>query len=110
MVNMKNRRNYTPEFKTKVVLELIAETATLNEIAAKYDISPVVLSRWKKAFLERASDVFKKGPSEAEKELEESKEHIAELERKIGQLTYEVDWMKKKSAQLLGSNPKKGTR
>lgn len=110
MVNMKNRRNYTPEFKTKVVLELIAETATLNEIAAKYDISPVVLSRWKKEFLERASDVFKKGPSEAEKELEESKEHIAELERKIGQLTYEVDWMKKKSAQLLGSNPKKGTR
>lgn len=107
---MKNRRNYTPEFKTKVVLELIAETATLNEIAAKYDISPVVLSRWKKEFLERASDVFKKGPSEAEKELEESKEHIAELERKIGQLTYEVDWMKKKSAQLLGSNPKKGTR
>ena len=107
---MKNRRNHTPEFKTKVVLELIAETATLNEIAAKYDISPVVLSRWKKEFLERASDVFKKGPSEAEKELEESKEHIAELERKIGQLTYEVDWMKKKSAQLLGSNPKKGTR
>lgn len=107
---MKNRRNHTPEFKTKIVLELIAETATLNEIAAKYDISPVVLSRWKKEFLERASEVFKKGPSEAEKELEESKEHIAELERKVGQLTYEVDWMKKKSAQLLGSNPKKGSR
>jgi transposase-like protein len=42
MENMKNRRNHTAEFKTKVVLELIAEIATLNEIAAKYDISPVV--------------------------------------------------------------------
>lgn len=107
---MKNRRNHTPEFKTKIVLEILAESATINELAAKYDISPVVLSRWKKEFLERASEAFKKGSSEAEKELEESKEHIAELERKIGQLTYEVDWMKKKSAQLLGSNPKKGTR
>lgn len=110
METMKNRRNHTPEFKTKIVLEIIAETATINELAVKYDISPAVLSRWKKEFLERAAEAFKKGPSEAEKELEESKEHIAELERKIGQLTYEVDWMKKKSAQLLGSNPKKGSR
>ena len=42
--------------------------------------------------MERASEVFKKGPSDAEKELEQSKEHVAELERKVGQLTYEVDW------------------
>lgn len=39
-------------------------------------ISTVVLSRWKKEFLEWASEVYKKGPSESEKELEQSKEHI----------------------------------
>ena len=106
----KKRTNYTPEFKAKIVLEILAETFTINEIAAKYDISPVVLSRWKKEFLERASEVFKKGPSESEKELEESKEHISELERKVGQLTYEVDWLKKKSDELLGPNWKKKSR
>ena len=107
---MKARNNYSPEFKAKVVLEILSEEETVNQIAAKYEISPVVLSRWKKEFLERASEVFKKGPSEADKELELSKEHIAELERKVSQLTYEVDWLKKKSAQILGPDWKKKVR
>lgn len=107
---MKARNKYAPEFKARVVLEILAETETINQIAARYEISPVVLSRWKKEFLERASEVFKKGPSESEKELEQSKEHIAELERKVGQLTYEVDWLKKKSTQILGSDWKKKMR
>jgi putative transposase len=104
------RNNYTPEFKAKVVLEILSEVETVNQIAAKYAISPVVISRWKKEFLERASEVFKKGPSEAEKELEISKEHIAELERKVGQLTYEVGWLEKKSTQILGPDWKKKMR
>jgi transposase-like protein len=93
--------------KVKVVLEILSEESTVNQIAAQYGISPVILSRWKKEFLERASEVFKKGPSESEKELEQSKEHIAELERKVGQLTYEVDWLKKKSTEILGPGWKK---
>ncbi len=92
---MSKRNHYTPEFKTKVVLEVLQEEATLNEIAARYDVSPVMLSCWKSEFLERAADVFKKGPTEAEKELVVEKERLAALERKVGQLTYEVDWPKK---------------
>lgn len=107
---MKKRTHHTPEFKAKIVLEILSEQSTMNEIAARYGLSPVLLSRWKKEFLERASEVFKKGPSEAEKDLESSKEHVSELERKVGQLTYEVDWLKKKSEQLLGPDWKKKTR
>lgn len=107
---MNKRNHYTAEYKSKVVLEILSEQSTINEIAAKYSISPVVLSRWKKEFVERASEVFKKGPSENEKELEISKDHIAELERKVGQLTYEVDWMKKKSEQILGPGWEKKSR
>lgn len=44
--------------------------------------------------------MFKKGPSEAEKELKKEQQHVAELERKVGQLTYEVDWLKKKSGEI----------
>jgi transposase-like protein len=104
---MRKRTNYTADMKVKVVLEILSEESTVNQIAAKYGISPVILSRWKKEFLERASEVFKKGPSQSEKELEQSKEHIAELERKVGQLTYEVDWLKKKSTEILGPGWKK---
>jgi len=39
--------------------------------------------------------VFKKGPSDIELDLIEKEEHIAELVRKVGQLTIEVDWIKK---------------
>jgi putative transposase len=81
---------------------VLREEATVNEIAAKYGISPVMISRWKQEFLERTPEVFKKGASDAEKELEIKQQHVAELERKIGQLTYEVDWLKKKSEQILG--------
>ena len=107
---MKKRMNYSPEFKAKIVLEILSEESTINQIAAKHGVSPIVLSRWKKEFMERASEVFKKGPSESEKELDQSKEHIAELERKVGQLTYEVDWLKKKSTEILGPNWKKKSR
>lgn len=99
---MNKRNHYSAEYKTKVVLEVLREEATLNEIAAKYGINPVMISRWKQEFLERAPEAFKKRTSDAEKELEKEQRRVAELERKVGQLTYEVDWLKKKSEQILG--------
>ncbi len=98
---MNKRNQYTAEFKTKVVIELLREEGTLNEIAARYGINPVMLGRWKVEFLERAHEVFRRGPSATEKELESEKERTAQLERKVGQLTYEVDWLKKKSDEIL---------
>lgn len=97
---MGKRNQYTAEFKAKVVIEVLREEGTVNEIAAKYGINPVMLTRWKAEFLERASGVFKKGTSDAEKQLEEEKQHVADLERKVGQLTYEVDWLKKKDEEI----------
>ena len=99
---MRKRNQYSAETKTKIVLEVLREETTVNEIATRYGINPVLISRWKAEFLERASDVFKKGPSVADKELAAEKERVANLERKVGQLTYEVDWLKKKSDEILG--------
>ena len=106
----KKRRNHTAEFKAQVVLELLREEKTVNELAAKHQVSPVLISRWKAEFMERAAEVFKKGPSEADKELEAKEEHIADLERKVGQLTVEVDWLKKKSTELLDRKRTPGNR
>ena len=43
----KNRRNFSPEFKTKLVIELLESGKTLNEIASKYDVLPKSLITWK---------------------------------------------------------------
>lgn len=94
---MEKRNRYTAEFKTKVVLEVLREEQTVNEIAGKYEISPVLLSRWKAEFLERASMVFGREKKAAEKMKRSYEEKQGELEKLVGQLTLEVKWLKKKS-------------
>ena len=94
---MEKRNRYTPEFKTKVVLEVLQEEQTVNEIALKYEISPVMISRWKAEFIERASMVFEKKTSEVDKMRKEYESKQEHLEKLVGQLTVEVDWLKKKS-------------
>ena len=60
------RTTRSPEFKTKVVLEALRENRTLNELAGKYDVSPIQISQWKNEFLNKASVVFT-GPKALER-------------------------------------------
>ena len=92
---MSRRKQHSSEVKLKVVLEALREEHTINEIAARYGIHPNMIGRWKQEFIEKAPEVFKRGMSDAEKDLREERAHVADLERKVGQLTYEVDWLKK---------------
>lgn len=78
-------------------MEVLREEQTMNEIAGKYEISPVMLSRWKAEFVERASMVFGRETKEAEKMKRNYKEKQEQLEKLVGQLTLEVSWLKKKS-------------
>ena len=45
--DMEKRRSFKPEEKAKIVIEVLKEERTLNEIAAEYEIHPNQLSRWK---------------------------------------------------------------
>jgi transposase len=76
---------------------VLREEQTVNEIARKYEVSPVMISRWKAEFMERASMVFEKKTSEADKMKKEYEIKQEHLEKLVGQLTVEVDWLKKKS-------------
>jgi putative transposase len=55
----KKRRNFSAEFKAKVVLELLEGDKTLNEIASKNDLLPRSVQQWKKQFLEN-SETYQK--------------------------------------------------
>ncbi|MCI2081851.1 MAG: hypothetical protein LKK08_02190 [Bacteroidales bacterium] len=56
---MKNtRRKYDAKFKTLVAIEAIKERETLNGLAIKYEVSPVMISRWKKEFIENSAAAF----------------------------------------------------
>lgn len=100
------KRQYTPEYKTKIVLEILREENTVSEIASREQINAKQLHNWKKEFLENASKIFSSSKSEKalQKQLSEQKELEDALMAKVGQLTVENDWLKKKSAQLLGTD------
>lgn len=97
---MEKRRNFKPEEKAKIVIEILKEEKTLNEIAAEYEIHPNQLSRWKAEFLNNAGRAFSKETDEIEKVKQLYEKEKDELLRQIGQLSYEVTWLKKKSGQL----------
>lgn len=91
------RRKHTAEFKAKVALEAIKGMETVNQIAAKYEVHPVQVSNWKKELLEGAGSLFERKNAKADKDQEQQ---IERLERKVGQLSMEVEFLEKKSVQL----------
>lgn len=97
---MEKRRIFTPEEKVKMVIEVLREEKTLNAIAAENGIHPNLLSRWKTEFLNNAERVFSKETDEVEKVKQSYEKEKDELLRQIGQLSYEVTWLKKKSGRL----------
>ena len=92
----RSRRNFSAEFKTKLVLQLLKGEKELNVLATENDIQPNLLRNWKKEFLANASLAFdnKREDNLREKLAEERKEK-AEYAKKVGQLTMQVDWLKK---------------
>ena len=52
------RKKYDAKFKAKVAIEAIKERETLNELAAKYELPPVMIIRWKKESLENSAAAF----------------------------------------------------
>ena len=97
------KRVFSAEFKAQVVLEVLRGVKEINEIASEHEIAPNQIRNWKNEFLENASNVFdnKKDKALQEKVKEQELENDR-LYKKVGQLTTQVDWLKKKSEETLG--------
>jgi transposase-like protein len=90
------RKGYTGAFKAKVGMEALLGVKTVGQIAREYQVHPVQVTQWKGVIRDRLPELFEPatGPGEDSHEL------IAQLHEKIGQLTVEGDWLKKKCRQL----------
>lgn len=87
------RRTHPASFKAKVALEALKEEKTSAELASQYGVHPQQIRKWKAMVMQGVVELFtdKRGQREADQE-----ELIEELYKEIGQLTVEVDWLKKK--------------
>ncbi len=88
----KKKRKHTPEFKARVALEAIQGLKTANEIAAEFEIHPVMVSNWKNEMLSSLPELFESKNSKKEQASVKEKE---DLHKKVGQLAMEVDFLEK---------------
>jgi putative transposase len=84
--------------KVDIIVEILREANTISEIGAREKVSPKQLYNWKREFLENANRAFSvtKDEKAAREMVKSTQEREQELLAKIGQLTYECDWLKKK--------------
>ncbi len=82
----------SPSLKAKVAIEALKGELSLIEIATKYNIHPKQVGRWRDQLIEESDELFiHKSSVKTSKDPETD-----ELLKKIGQLTVEIDFLKKK--------------
>jgi transposase-like protein len=92
---MRKRKTYSAEQKAKAVIALLRGDATQVEIARNLGCHPNLLAKWQSALITGASTVF---ASAQEDNAETTK--IAELERMVGKLTVQLEFLKKVSGRM----------
>jgi transposase-like protein len=86
----RTRRNFSAEFKGKVVLEIISGSKSAAEVCREYSLKPDLVSHWKNQFVANAAQVFENGTK-----ADPQQARIEELERLAGKLSLELEVAKK---------------
>ena len=81
------RRTYTPEYKAKLVIEVLQGEKELNTIAAENSISPNMLRNWKAEFLENAGRAF-----DGSRQTKEARRKEADLKKTQAQMDGKSRW------------------
>jgi transposase-like protein len=93
------RRNHSAEFKARIAREAIRGVETVAEIARKNNLHPVQVSAWKKELEENMTVIFERKGTGDER-LKEMEARCARMERKVGQLVIEKEFLEKKCVEL----------
>ena len=95
------RNSYSPEFKAKVVREVLREDKTLSQVAATYGVHPNLVSQWRDQALSGLAGLFSRARETdwAAKEATHEQEK-QELYAEIGRLSTQLTWLKKKAGKL----------
>lgn len=107
-----SRRQFSQEFKLAAVRRL-EQGVSIAEVARGLEVNPNVLHRWRREFRNGPGNAF---PGNGKPRWSEGR--IAELERKIGQQTVEIDFLKgclqrieqQRMLQALNGNPRSTKR
>jgi transposase-like protein len=91
----KIRKQHSKHLKFKASIELLKSEKTLSQLCQEYGIHQSVLQRWKKTLMDEGAEIFE----DHRQKKTSAPDKTQEFERKIGQLTMEVDFLKKALGQ-----------
>jgi len=91
------RQKVSKEEKAKIVLAILRNDQTANEIASQYGVHPNIISRWKQTVIEGLPELFEDKRKKIDRgRYQEQEQKIERLQKLVGQRDYELDWLKKK--------------
>ena len=98
----KKRATYSAEFKTKLVLEVLQNERSLNEIASSYNVSPKNIQNWQKTFLQNAQIAMEpaRAVQEYKQEIDTLQSQNDQYAKIVGKMTVEKEWLEKKLKSL----------
>jgi putative transposase len=97
MKGKRKRRVFGGLFRAKVALAAVKGDKTLSQLADQFEVHANQVSAWRKELVERAAELFE---DRRRRQRDEESASQEELYQQIGRLKMEVEWLKKKSAEL----------
>ena len=90
------RKKHSKGLKFQAALAMIKGEKTIAELSSEFKVHQGVLHRWKKELLSKGPEIFEmKGKKDPVDDNSEA------MQKKIGQLTMEIDFLKKVSKHLV---------
>ena len=94
------RRHLSAEFKARVAKQALKGEKTIAEIASSNEVSPAQVGQWKQEAETRLQELFEKVDKKALQAQKKQERNTARMERKVGQLLIEKEFLEKKCEQL----------
>jgi transposase-like protein len=91
------RKKHGVDFKAKVALAAVREDRTVAELSSLYGIHASQIHTWKKTVIDGVVSLFAKGKGGASDTATVDDARLAKLYEKIGELTVERDFFRKRS-------------
>ena len=85
-----SRRKHNPAFKARVALAAIKDDETIAQLAARFEVHPSQVRKWKRQMEEGAASIFGDNHAKGTKDKEAL---TARLYQQIGQLKVERDFL-----------------